>query len=242
MLFFPRSIQKTRLFIIASLLLIFSVASFAQTRTYANLDQVSSWQSCTVCAGAGGAGKVAVYSMSTGVSSPSMDGRSARFNLGGSTPYTAALWWKQLGYNSAPHHFKYDLYFYMKNPRAAQALEFDVNQSVYGKKYVFGTECSMKSGVWKVWNHSTRWQSTGVGCHPPTAYKWHHLIEEFQRTTTGKVKFVAITLDGNKHYINRVYAPFSSSAKEINVAFQMDGDKYQTDYTVWLDKVKLTYW
>lgn len=242
MKFLPHPVRTFTPFVIASLFLLITAFSFAQTRTYADLDQVSGWQSCTVCAGAGGSGKVAAYSMTKGVSSPSMDGRAARFNLGGSTPYTAALWWKQLGANSNAHHFKYDLYFYIKNPGASQALEFDVNQSVGGKKYIFGTECSMKSGVWKVWNYDTRWQSTGVACHPPTAYKWHHLVEEFQRTTTGKVKFVSITLDGNTHYINRTYGPRPSGSKEINVAFQMDGNKSQTDYSVWLDKVKLTYW
>jgi hypothetical protein len=30
--------------------------------------------------------------------------------------------------------------------------------------------------------------------------------------------------------------------KELNVAFQMDGNKYMTDYSVWLDKVSLTAW
>lgn len=240
MSFLPRSLRRYS-FLVALLFMIFPAFASAQA-VYSNLDQASVWQSCTVCAGAGGAGKVALYSMSLGHSSPSMDGRSAQFNLGGSTPYTSALWWKQLGANSNAHHFVYDLYFYIKNPLASQALEFDVNQSVGGKKYIFGTECSMKIGVWRVWDYSTHWQSTGVGCHPPTAYKWHHLREEFQRTTTGKVMFVSITLDGYKHYINRAYYPAPSSAKEINVAFQMDGDKYQTDYSVWLDKVTLTYW
>lgn len=234
-------LRKFAPIIFAALVLVLSNVSFAQ-KTYSNLDQASGWKSCTVCAGAAGQGKVATYSMSTGRSSPSMDGKSAQFNLGGSTPYTAALWWKQLGANSSAHHFKYDLYFYIKNPGAAQALEFDVNQSLSGHKYIFGTECSIKSGVWKVWNYNTRWQSTGLSCHAPSAYKWHHLVEEFERTTDGKVKFVSISLDGSTHYINRTYAPRPSGAKEINVAFQMDGDKQQTNYSVWLDKVKLTYW
>lgn len=237
---FPRIVRSVSFSVLTFLFMLPAVVT-AQT-VYSNLDQRTGWQSCTVCAGAAGAGASAKYSMNLYVSSPSMDGKSAKFNLGGSTPYTNALWWKQLGANSNAHHFTYDLYFYIKNPSAAQALEFDVNQSVGGHKYIFGTECSMKVGVWRIWNYSTRWQSTGVACHAPSAYKWHHLVEEFQRTSTGKVKFVSITLDGVKHYINRTYSPAPSSAKEINVAFQMDGNKYQTDYSVWLDKVKLTYW
>ena len=41
-----------------------------------------------------------------------------------------ALWWKQLTPNSKATHFVYDAYSYRKDPTAAQALEFDVNQTV----------------------------------------------------------------------------------------------------------------
>jgi hypothetical protein len=80
-----------------------------------------------------------------------------------------------------------------------------------------------------------------VPCSVP-AYKWNHLVLEFVRTSTNKVGFVSITFNGVKHYINRYVSPKSSSTNEINVAFQMDGNKYQTDYFVWLEKVKLAYW
>ena len=56
------------------------------------------------------------------------------------------------------------------------------------------------------------------------------------------VKYVSVTLNVKKHYINKSYASYASIYKQISVAFQMDGNKYQTDYSAWLDKVKLTYW
>jgi hypothetical protein len=215
----------------------------AATKTYSNIDQMSGWQSCTVCAGHGGNGPSAPYSMKQNISSPSMDGRSVKFHLGGSTPYSNALWWKQLGYNPGVRNFKYDLYYYIKNPSAAQALEFDVNQSLNGKKYIFGTQCSLKRHRWDVYDpFNRRWVQTSVYCSTPTAYKWHHLTLEFRRSTEGKVSFISVTINGKKAYFNKGYWPRSSGAKEVNVAFQMDGNKYQTDYDVWLDKVKLTYW
>ncbi len=217
------------------------VAAKAQT-TYSNIEQKTGWQSCTVCAGTAGAGDAAKYSRTPNQSSPSMDGHSTKHWLGGTNNYTNALWWKQLGANNNAHHFKYDLYFYVKNPNAVQALEFDVNQATGTKRYIFGTECSFKRGYWDVYQAGTGWIKTGIWCGKPAAYKWHHLTWEFQRTSDNKVKFVAVTLDGKKNYVNRTYSPHASGAKEINVAFQMDGDKYQTDYSVWLDKVKLTYW
>lgn len=216
-------------------------SSSGSSKTFSNIEQMSKWSSCTVCAGSGGSGPTATLYQSLGISSPSMDGNSSKFHIGGSTPYANALWWKQLGANSSARHFTYDLYFYLKNPSAAQALEFDVNQSVGGKKYIFGTECT-SARIWKVYSASQRWVNTGIGCPQPTAYKWHHLIWEFQRTSGGNVQFISVTLDGVKHYVNRTYAPKSGTANEINVAFQMDGNKSMTDYDTWLDKVKLTYW
>lgn len=227
----------------AVLAMALAASAYAAT-TFTNLDQKTGWQSCTVCAGAGGNGSRASYSMKQGVTSPSLDGKSAQFFLGGSTPYSNALWWKQLGANNSASHFVYDLYFYLKNPSAAQALEFDVNQSRYGKKFIFGTECDIKgTHRWRVYDpYNRRWRTTSITCSLPQAYKWHHLVLEFHRTSGGKTGFISVTINGRKHYINRSYSPRSSSAKEVNVAFQMDGNKYQTDYSVWLDKIKLTYW
>jgi hypothetical protein len=208
--------------------------------TYSNIENMGTWQSCSACAGAGGNGSVAPYSMVQS-SSPSMDGHSAQFNLGGSHPYSNALWWKQLGANSSAHNFTYDLFFYLKTPSAAQALEFDVNQSTGGHKYIFGTECAIKDGQWKIYNSHAGWENTGIHCSVPSAYQWHHLTWEFQRTSGNQVKFISMTLDGSKHYLNRTYSPQASGSSEINVAFQMDGDSSQQHYSAWLDEVKLSY-
>ena len=212
-------------------------------KTFYNIDEMTGWKSCSACAGADGDGPIASLWMKQNISSPSKDGKAAQFFLGGSTPYANALWWKQLGANDAPANFVYDLYYYIKNPSAAQALEFDVNHSRLGKRFIFGTECDIKGlKVWKVYDPYNRaWRATSVACTVPKSYAWHHVVLEFRRAD-GKTSFVAVTINGNKHYFNRAYSPHSTSAREINVAFQMDGDKYQTDYNVWLDKVTLKYW
>jgi hypothetical protein len=214
------------------------------SKTFSKIEQMSGWQNCTVCAGIGANGPVAKYSMTQGISNPSMDGNAAQFWIGGSTPYSDALWWKQLGGNSGVSHFVYDLYFYIKTPQYAQALEFDVNQSVGGKKYIMGVQCDIRNDHrWEVWDGLAKtWRGTGVSCSAPPAYTWNHLTEEFVRDNSGGVTFVAITLNGQKHYINKKYGSLSSGASEVNVAFQMDGDYAQHAFTVWLDKVSLTYW
>jgi hypothetical protein len=75
----------------------------------------------------------------------------------------------------------------------------------------------------------------------PAAYKWHHLTWEFKRTAT-TLTYVALTLDGVKHYVNRTYTGRKSSVNELNVAFQMDNKANHIAYNTWLDNVKLTYW
>jgi hypothetical protein len=218
-----------------------SVSASAQT-TKTMIQAISPWSSCAACAGAGGAGPSA--SLATGiVSSPSLTGKARVFQIASTHSYADALWWKQLGAVNTAHNLVYDLYFYIKNPSASQALEFDSNQANGRKRWIFGTECSIGGGVWKVWgNANGNWISTGIPCKPPTAYKWHHLTWEFKRTDSGTLTFVAMTYDGVKHYVNRTYWARASWVNELNVAFQMDQRANHVTYQTWLDKVSLKYW
>ncbi|SRR5581483_394190 len=234
--------MKFRNLALLALAILTTTVAFAASRTFSNIDQMPGWQSCGACAGKNGSGPTAPFSLRLNVSSPSMDGRSAQFYLGGSSRFANALWWKQLGANSGVSNFVYDLYFYIKNPAASQALEFDVNQSFGGSKFIFGTQCNIAARKWDVYNAAGRyWVHTSVGCSRPSAYRWHHVVLEFRRAS-GRMAFVTVTMDGVKHYLGRTYYPRSSSAQEVNVAFQMDGNATNRAYTTWLDKVKLTYW
>ena len=213
--------------------------------TVSNIDQMPGWASCTTCAGAGGAGPSAVFSMIENQASPSMDGNSAKFSIGGKTPYSDALWWKQLGAVDSATNLKYDVFFYITNPGVAQALEFDNNQSNGVHKFIFGTQCNIKTGGaghWDVWgNAAGDWLSTGIACSVPAAFTWHHLTWEFKRTATSVI-YVGFTYDGVTHYVNRTYPAGPNNVHELNVAFQMDGDSHMDAYSTWLDKVSLTYW
>jgi hypothetical protein len=167
-----------------------------------------------------------------------------QFFLGGSTPYSNALWWKQLGGNNNVTHFQYDVDFYLTAPQYAQALEFDVNQSIGTRKFIFGTQCNIKGGgVWDVWDTANKaWRSTGIACSAPSAYTWHHLTWQFYRDSANYAHFVSLTLDGVTHYVNAAYYSEPMSVSEINVAFQMDGDSRQDNYSAWLNYVTLKYW
>lgn len=207
-----------------------------------NIDQMPAWDSCTVCAGANASGPTAIYSMVENQPSPSLDGLSAKFSISGTKPYSDALWWKQLGAADTATHLQYDVDFYITNPGVSQALEFDNNQSNGAHKFIYGTQCNIKGGHWDVWgNAAGNWISTGIACSAPTAFVWHHLTWEFQRTATNVI-FVGFTFDGVTHYVNRSYPARASGVHEMNVAFQMDGDSAMHAYSTWLDRVTLTYW
>jgi hypothetical protein len=218
-----------------------SLPSSAQT-VKSQIQRMAGWQSCVACAGANAAGPAASISTAAGVGSPSMSGSSRVFHIASSKPYADALWWKQLGAANAATNLRYDVDFYLQAPQNAQALEFDNNQANGKMRWIFGTECNIAAGHWDVWgNTAGNWLSTGVPCAMPAAFKWHHLTWEFKRTAT-TLTYIAVTLDGVKHYVNRTYTGKKSSVNELNVAFQMDMRGNHAAFGAWLDNVKLTYW
>jgi len=179
--------------------------------------------------------------MTEGVSSPSLDGQSAKFTIAGPTGYSNELWYKSLGGGTNVTHFIYDLYFYIDNPTAAQALEFDVNQTLGGLLWTWGTECNFNgSGKWDIWDAlNENWVPTSVDCKPFPTNTWIHLVWNFERVN-GQEHYISVTINDVTYPVNVTYGPQQNwTLEDINVAFQMDGNYKQEPYTVWLDKVTL---
>jgi hypothetical protein len=208
-----------------------------------DIDEMGGWESCDSCAGPGGHGVVDPYAMTQNLNNPSLDGKSATFWLGGTVPWGAALWWKQLGAIDSAKHFVYDLAFFIKDPKIAQALEFDMNQSVNGLKYIFGTECGTRNNAgWRIWDTANvRWVSTGKSCNPK-ANEWNHLTWEFERVGN-QTHFIAVTLNGYRQVVDKwFYSRPVGGVRELNVAIQIDGNEHQDDYQIWADKVAMYAW
>lgn len=183
--------------------------------------------------------------MTEGIGSPSLDGLAAQFSfLSGTASWGQALWWKYLTADNNATHFVYDLYFYMNNPTAAQALEFGVSQSTGGNRYEFATQCAMQeSHTWRVWDPVNQgWSSTAAPCTAPAANTWNHLIWEFEHDANQQVVFTAVTLNGTRSVVNMSMSHQSDSSSGIDVSFQMDARSGPTLYSVWLDKVTLSFW
>jgi Bacterial Ig domain len=219
-------------------------------KTIYDIQSLGGWDSCTVCAGANGNGPSASYDLWQWQSDPSMDGKSSRFVIWGGAPFSDVLWWKSvsnaIGNTTVPHHFIYDTYFMVDNSSAVQSMEFDINQFVNGHSLIFGTQCNVLDGNnWDIWdNQNNRWVHTGVWCGAPSARTWHHLTVEVERASDGGdwLHYVAITLDGNKHYIDAWYPPSSTGWSGITLNFQMDSDYAGHGYSTWLDKLTFSYW
>src|SRR6516162_3210791 len=118
-------------------------AAPAGAAVHGAIQTMPNWESCTVCAGVNAQGPAAQYAMGEHVASPSLSGQAAQFQISGSTPYSDAIWWKQLGGDNSKTHFQYDLDFYLTQPQLAQSLEFDANQSNGTTKFIYCTHCNI---------------------------------------------------------------------------------------------------
>jgi hypothetical protein len=232
-------------------------------KVFSNLQHSGGWTgyallppSFGICSSCTPGGSKASWSWTQNVNSPSMDGMStkAAYN-GGSTQWGDILWNNHLigdfssqglpdtSHTLAPslHNFTYDVYFWIGNTSNSQALEFDINQFVNGKSYIWGHECRIDGGhQWDTWsNPGGHWVASGIPCNP-ISNAWNHLIINVQRTSDNHLLFKTITLNGKTATLNRYDTPTSTNWYGITVNYQMDSDYYKTPYPVYLDKVTFT--
>jgi hypothetical protein len=207
-----------------------------------DIQKLTGWQTCVLsCAGA----PAAKFSLTQGIASPSLSGSSDRFSLlAGTSSFGAVLWFKALGAHNSATHFLFDLNFYVDNPGAAQALEFYVTQSTGGARYDFGTQCDLAGGhAWRMWdNIGKKWVASAATCPTPAAKTWNHLVFEFQRQTGGNLMFTAVTFNGQRSVVNLSMQHTADSSSGLDVAYQLDANSSGTPYSVWVDKVSVTYW
>jgi hypothetical protein len=227
-----------------------SALTISEAKTHYDIEEMSGWQSCSKCAAdpSDSSPALATYYMKQNVASPSQDSDATEFHIGGSAPYANVLFSKRLEGDATvirqAHHFTYEMNFYYKNASAVQALEFDINQMIDGKRFIWGTQCNVRAGaVWDIWdNVNHKWVHTGASCTAPPTYKWNKVVLEMERTSDNKLRYVSITLNGTKRYLNRYYSPTGTSWTGMTMNFQLDGNARMDDYSVWVDNFKLNWW
>jgi hypothetical protein len=209
------------------------------------------WDICSACSPA------VIWSMTQGIASPSVSGSAMATYVAGQTPYSNALWNNHLigdfssqglpdpnqTLSSTLHNFTYEVSFFGANLEASQALEFDINQFVGGKSFIWGNECRVASGhQWDVWNNAANaWVPTGIACNP-ASNSWNHLVIQVQRTSDNRLLYQSITLNGQPGTLNKYDNPTASSWNGITINYQLDGNIKQQSYTVLLDNLNFTYY
>jgi hypothetical protein len=235
----------------------------SNAKVFSNLEKGGGWTGYAllppgfgICPGCVSNGSQVQWWWNPSVSSPSLDGASTRtYYGGGSTQWADILWNNHLigdfSSQGLPDYsktlvaqysnFTYDVYFWVDNISASQALEFDINQFVNGKSYIWGHECRVDGGhEWDTWNNGGGyWVKSGIPCNP-IGNAWNHLTINVQRTSDGNLLFHTITLNGNTATLNRYDTPTSTNWYGITVNYQMDSDYYKTPYSVYLNKVTFT--
>ncbi len=234
---------------ISATILNITVGSQATT-TISSIQAMPGWQSCSAFfpTGSGRDGQICAAGIGTAEStitesqtSPAMDGNSAKFTMGGPTPYSNMLYFNPVAGGNNVSHFTYDLYFYIDNPLASQALEFDLNQTYGGQRWVWGSECNFNgSGKWDIWDDVNGWEPTIYDCKPFPANQWIHLVWNVERVGN-QVHYISLTVGDQTYNVDTYFQNQPDwTLEEIDVAFQMDGNYKQEPYNVWLDKVTLT--
>ncbi len=232
-------------------------------KVFSNLQKSGGWTGYAllppafgICASCTPTGSNVKWSWTQGVSSPSMDGISTKSSYnGGTTQWADILWNNHLigDFSSqglpdtkktlAPslHNFTYDVYFWVGNVSDSQALEFDINQFVNGKSYIWGHECRLAGGYeWDTWsNPGQHWVKSGIACNP-ISNAWNHLTINAQRTSDGHLLFHTITLNGKTATLNRYDTPTPTNWYGITVNYQIDSNYYKKPYSVYLDKFTFT--
>ncbi len=195
--------------------------------------------------------------MAQDVDSPSMSGHASEFNVGGSAPFSDALWNNHLiGASSSQglpdtdqtlvptlHNFTYDVYFFGNNLGLAQALEFDINQFLGNMGFIFGHECRLAGGnEWDVWDdQNSAWKPTGIPCYPNNN-SWNHLTIKVQRTSNNDLVYQSITLNGVTNNLNWTFGHGSApNWYGLTINYQMDGNYRQDSYNAYLDNLTFSY-
>jgi len=237
---------------------ILNVTVTSQPSQYAisGIQNMPGWQSCAADfpTGSGRDGQVCASgnpepptsSMTEGQSSPAMDGKSAKFTMGGPNGYSNELYFNAIAGGSSVSHFTYDLYFYIDNPDAPQALEFDTNQTFGGYRWVWGSECNFngeKPPMWDIWDDASGiWRESSVPCNRFPANTWVHLVWQFERVGN-QVHYISLQVGDQTYNVDTYYNnQVDWTLEEIDVAFQMDLEQPPIPYNVWLDEVNLTAW
>lgn len=209
--------------------------------------QQQPWQTCGACGNDGGSGPVANYSATLGIVSPSEDGNSTQFAIAATVPFTNGYFFQfhDAGTGSfALLTYEFDLFIPAGFENAPQAIEFQCQQKLSGLVYNFAWQANYAGGTWRIFNYGTKkWEDSGLALQRFSPATWHHVMAEYHNDpATHSVFHDALTVDGVRTPVNlRHDAVAESGNDKFSNAFQLDSNSLPAPYSVFVDKMKITY-
>jgi hypothetical protein len=188
------------------------------------------------------------------VSSPSLSDHARRFvtkySNEGDERYSA-----NFGDDTSATNFVYDGWVYVAGSTQEVAnLEMDLNQVMpNGQTVIYGFQCDGYSGTWAYSENagtptkpSVKWVPSKANCNVRdwSTNTWHHVQVSYSRSSTGKVTYQAVWLDGVEQSMNvTVSSAFALGwSPTLSTNFQVDGVGSSGSTTLYLDKLVVYRW
>jgi len=212
-----------------------------------NIEDANQWLTCGACGNDGGGGAVANYSVKVGMPFPSEDGSSARFSIAASVPYTNAYFYQEHNPIHSQINFlqyEFDVYVPAGSEDAPQAIEFECQQALNGWVYNFAWQADYASNMWRVFDYGSKlWESVNLPLQRFAPGTWHHIVAEYHNDPGSHTVFHdALTVDGVRTPINvRHNAVLTGQGDEFTNAFQIDSNNVPQAYSVFVDRMRVTY-
>ena len=215
--------------------------------TVINNVQSNTWLTCGNCGNTGATGATAPYSYALNIANPSEDNAATQFSLAATVPFTNGFFYQQHGAVKSQLNaltYEFDLYIPAGMENAPQAIEFQCQQTFDGYVYNFAWQADYASNQWRTFDYAlTQWQSTGIALQRFAPGTWHHIVAEYHNDTTNHITFHdALTVDGVRMPVNITHnAPLTGGSSQFSNAVQLDSNSVPAAYSVYVDKMKITY-
>lgn len=214
---------------------------------FSRIEEQSEWKTCGNCGNTGGSvGATASYNMTRGMSSPSIDGSSTKFWIGGPYPYKNGYWYISQKAPAAPVKYlkyEFDLYIPSGDENKPQAIEFECQQRANGYVYNFAWQAEYSGKSWRIFDYVKKvWQPSGLSFTPFSPGRWHHIIAEYH-TEGSNVVHDALTVDGARRAVGIKHPGkyVGGTTRYFTNAFQLDLNKTASPYSVYVDAMRVSY-